>query len=159
MIVNDSYLPAQVSWALVGHTGLEFFFPQPLAEEKAKISAPPHKSTNISFGINVILACFKRIHGDVTGSTLLQWHQCCLPTKIPARTTVRWFFVCSLGHNWSSMSSVQHFCHPVPNSWSRISASTPVWEPWGMAAARSLLVSGSGSGNVHYWHSGEGGGA
>lgn len=107
----------------------------------------------------LILACFKRIHGDVTGSTLLQWHQCCLPTKIPARTTVRWFFVCSLGHNWSSMSSVQHFCHPVPNSWSRISASTPVWEPWGMAAARSLLVSGSGSGNVHYWHSGEGGGA
>lgn len=36
MIVNDSCLPALVSWALVGHTGLEFFFPQPLAEEKAE---------------------------------------------------------------------------------------------------------------------------
>lgn len=82
--------------------------------------------------------------GDVTGSILPQWHQCCLPTSFPQkslqepRSGAELCLV--LGQSWNSTSPVQHFCHPIPNSWSRNSASTPVCEPWGMVAACSFLV-------------------
>lgn len=94
MIVNDSCPPALVSWALLGHTGLEFFVHQPLAEERAEICLIFSSSAQtLVLKLIQFLLIWRGLIGsaDGSGSTLLQWHQCCLPTKILTRTTLRCF--------------------------------------------------------------------
>lgn len=91
--------------------------------------------------------------GDVTGSTLPQWHQRCLPTLIPAGTSLRcralpvpWDGAGAARAQYSS-SAIQF---PIPGAETQLALPCVSPEEWWLRVP-SWAVTG-GSGNAHYWH-------
>lgn len=111
----------------------------PLTNPQVHVICRSYPSCSLGFEVNLILACFKRIHCFCrckSGSTLLQ---CSLPIKTLARTTLRWVCAWSLGQNWKNTSPEQHLCHPISQSLGQNFSFHSCGWPWGVAAAHPFL--------------------